>query len=61
MLKPLYQNGIWAMFAGFDPSVLQCKPGLLIDLQLCDELLERFESAVRVASDSGGEAPAGIA
>jgi putrescine aminotransferase len=58
MLKPLYEHGIWAMFAGFDPSVLQCKPGLLIDLQLCDDLLERFESAVHAASAQKHEAPA---
>jgi len=60
MLKPLYEHGIWAMFAGFNPSVLQCKPGLLIDLQLCDDLLERFESAVRAASVQRNEAPTGI-
>ena len=56
LLRPLYEHGIWAMFAGFDPSVLQCKPGLLIDLALCDELLERFESALRAAGDPKGEA-----
>jgi acetylornithine/succinyldiaminopimelate/putrescine aminotransferase len=60
MLKPLYEHGIWAMFAGFDFSVLQCKPGLLLDLELCDELLERFERAVRAASGQRDEAPAGI-
>jgi hypothetical protein len=27
-------------------SVLQCKPGLLIDKALCDEILERFETAI---------------
>jgi len=60
MLKPLYEHGIWAMFAGFNPSVLQCKPGLLIDLKLCDDLLERFESALRAASADGGEGPSGV-
>jgi acetylornithine/succinyldiaminopimelate/putrescine aminotransferase len=60
MLKPLYDHGIWAMFAGFDPSVLQCKPGLLIDLELCDELLERFERAVHSASGRRDDASAGI-
>jgi acetylornithine/succinyldiaminopimelate/putrescine aminotransferase len=61
MLKPLYEHGVWAMFAGFDPAVLQCKPGLLIDLGLCDELLERFESAVRAAGGRKEEAHAGAA
>jgi putrescine aminotransferase len=46
MSKALYDQGIWAMFSGFDLSVLQCKPGLLIDEKLCDEILERFEAAI---------------
>jgi len=46
MSKALYDQGIWAMFSGFDLSVLQCKPGLLIDEALCDEILERFEAAI---------------
>jgi len=46
MCKKLYDEGIWAMFAGFDLSVLQCKPGLLIGEALCDEILERFETAI---------------
>jgi putrescine aminotransferase len=61
MLKPLYEHGVWAMFAGFDPSVLQCKPGLLIDLPLCDDLLERFESAVHAAGVRRDEGRAGSA
>ena len=61
MLKPLYEHGVWAMFAGFDPSVLQCKPGLLIDLPLCDDLLERFESAVHAAGVQRDEGRAGSA
>lgn len=60
MLKPLYASGIWAMFAGFDPSVLQCKPGLLIDLELCDDLLERFEIAVHTASLHRDESHPGV-
>ena len=31
MTKALYDAGVWAMFAGFDPSALQLKPGLLMD------------------------------
>lgn len=46
MTAALYQHGIWAMFAGFDPSVLQFKPGLLVDTQYCDEALQRFEDAL---------------
>ena len=30
MTRALYDAGVWAMFAGFDTSVLQVKPGLLL-------------------------------
>jgi len=46
MNKKLYDEGIWAMFSGFDLSVIQWKPGLLVDEPLCDEILERFEAAI---------------
>jgi hypothetical protein len=35
------------MFAGYDPSVLQLKAGLLADSALCAETLERLEAGVR--------------
>ena len=47
MSGALFQHGIWAMFAGYDTSVLQFKPGLLIDEAYCDESLQRFEDALR--------------
>ncbi len=50
MTAALYQHGIWAMFAGFDPSVLQLKPGLLIDTAYCDEALQRIDDALRTQS-----------
>ena len=45
MMKALYENGIWAIGAGFDETVIQFKPGLLVDKAYCDELLRRFENA----------------
>lgn len=48
----LYRHGVWAMFAGFDLSVLQFKPGLLVDEAYCDELLRRLDAAL---SDVEGE------
>lgn len=45
MMKALFENGVWAINAGFDGSVLQFKPGLLVDQAYCDELLKRFENA----------------
>jgi acetylornithine/succinyldiaminopimelate/putrescine aminotransferase len=47
MTKTLHDHGVWAMFAGYDPAVLQWKPGLLVDRPYCEELLERFERAIR--------------
>ena len=45
MMRALYENGIWAIAAGFDESVIQFKPGLLVDREYCDEVLRRFEEA----------------
>jgi putrescine aminotransferase len=47
MSKALYDEGLWAMFAGFDTSVLQFKAGLLVDDAYCDEALARFEAGMR--------------
>jgi len=47
MSKALYDAGLWAMFAGLDPSVLQFKAGLLVDDAYCDEALVRFEDGMR--------------
>lgn len=46
MSKLLYENGVWAMFSGFDLSVLQFKPILLADQSLCDMILNRLEAAL---------------
>lgn len=46
MTKALYDLGVWAMFAGFDPSVLQLKPGLLMADELAGTVLERLDRAM---------------
>jgi len=46
VMKHLYQNGIWAIFSTLDKAVLQFKPGLLIDRDMCDEILTRLDAAV---------------
>jgi acetylornithine/succinyldiaminopimelate/putrescine aminotransferase len=46
MTGELYKRGLWAMFASFDPSVLQFKPGLLVDEAYCDEALQRLDDAL---------------
>jgi acetylornithine/succinyldiaminopimelate/putrescine aminotransferase len=54
MMSALYERGIWAIVAGYDRSVLQFKPGLLIDRKYCDEALVRFEAALRAVKDRRG-------
>jgi len=49
MMKSLYDRGLWAIFAGFNSSILQFKPGTLVDREYCDSALERVEDAIRVA------------
>jgi acetylornithine/succinyldiaminopimelate/putrescine aminotransferase len=44
--QALYRHGVWAIFAGFDLSVLQWKPGMLIDEAYCDEVLDRLDAAL---------------
>ena len=51
MMKALYDQGLWAIFAGFDASFIQFKGGLFIDRAYCDEALEKMEAAIKVAKD----------
>jgi hypothetical protein len=48
-MKQLYEHGVWAIFSTLDPSVLQYKPGILLDPPLVEELLDRTEAAVAAA------------
>ena len=63
MMRALFENGVWAFVAGFDQSVVQFKPGLLVDKEYCDELLKRVEDAciwfLRAMTEvlSGGSGP----
>jgi putrescine aminotransferase len=60
VMKALLAEGVWAMFSGFDLSVLQFKPGLLLDDAACDDILERTERAIHAASTLRNTPPAGI-
>jgi acetylornithine/succinyldiaminopimelate/putrescine aminotransferase len=51
VMKRLYENGVWAIFSTLDPRVLQYKPGILLNPDLCEELLERTEVAIGLARD----------
>lgn len=48
VMRRLYENGVWAIFSTLDPSVLQFKPGLLLDPPMCEDILDRL--AVSVAA-----------
>jgi len=49
--KALYDRGVWAFAAGFDPSVLQFKPGLLLDAGTLDIVLERLPEALKAVRE----------
>ena len=49
MTKLLYDAGVWAMFAGFDRSVLQVKPGLLMAAADREQVLNAFDQACAAA------------
>ncbi|MDI9347903.1 MAG: aminotransferase class III-fold pyridoxal phosphate-dependent enzyme [Methylacidiphilales bacterium] len=57
VMKHLYQNGIWAIFSSLDPTVLQFKLGILKNLELCQEILYRFEKSLASASEEAQEVP----
>ena len=44
--RALYELGVWAIFSSLDKSVLQWKPGVLLEAALCEEILERFDKAM---------------
>ncbi|MET8249421.1 aminotransferase class III-fold pyridoxal phosphate-dependent enzyme [Streptomyces sp. NPDC005202] len=49
VMKSLYRNGVWAIFSTLDPRVLQFKPGILMEPELVDEVLDRVEVSVAEA------------
>ncbi|MBU0973155.1 MAG: aminotransferase class III-fold pyridoxal phosphate-dependent enzyme [Proteobacteria bacterium] len=46
MSKALYDNGIWAMFSGYDLSVIQFKPYMYTDKLLADKIIDIMEKAM---------------
>ena len=46
VMRNLYRNGVWAIFSTLDPRVLQFKPGILVDRELCEDILARVETAM---------------
>ena len=54
LMGALYKNGIWAMRANFDQSVLQFKAGLLMDKQLAEEVLRILDISMGEAAHMVG-------
>jgi len=50
MTRLLFDDGVWAMFAGFDRSSLQIKPGVLIDEETSRTALDAIEQACATAA-----------
>jgi acetylornithine/succinyldiaminopimelate/putrescine aminotransferase len=55
--QELYDLGVWAIASGFDQSVLQFKPGLLMDDDLADTVLDRLATALDRAKDADRPVP----
>jgi acetylornithine/succinyldiaminopimelate/putrescine aminotransferase len=49
--QELFERGVWAIASGFDQSVLQFKPGLLLEDSDLDLILERLLEALVTAKD----------
>jgi acetylornithine/succinyldiaminopimelate/putrescine aminotransferase len=50
VMQSLYDIGVWAIYSQLDPSVLQFKPGLLVDRSFCDELLSKLGEGIKNAT-----------
>jgi len=44
--RALYEHGVWAIFSSLDKRVLQWKPGVLLTVDMCQEILDRFDAAM---------------
>lgn len=51
VMRALCRNGIWAIYATFDPEIVQFNPGLLCTKEYVDELMEKFDRSVGEARD----------
>lgn len=49
LTRALYERGVWAIFSSLDPSVLQFKPGLLLEPAMADDVLHRLDAALTAA------------
>lgn len=54
LMATLYKNGVWAMRANFDKSVLQFKAGLLMEKTLAEKVIEKLDVAMGQAAQMLG-------
>lgn len=55
--RALFERGVWAIAAGFDHSVLQFKPPLILDVAAVGDVLDRLRDALLVAREQDGPVP----
>ncbi|MBJ7472784.1 MAG: aspartate aminotransferase family protein [Solirubrobacteraceae bacterium] len=60
LTRALYAEGVWAIFSSLDPSVLQFKPGLLLEPEQVDEILHRLDRALAVAQAAAASGTATV-
>lgn len=46
VMQALYRNGVWAIFATLDRSVLQVKPGVLANPDIVEDSLDRLHTSI---------------
>ena len=46
-----YESGLWAFPAGFERSVLQFKPNILVDKPACEEAVSLLEDAISLCEE----------
>ena len=44
--RALYENGVWAIFSSLDKRVLQFKPGVVLDVETCQDIVDRFDASM---------------
>lgn len=52
VMKELYKNGIWAIYSALDPRVLQFKAGLLMTLELSQEVIDILDRSIASVVES---------
>lgn len=55
VMQHLYYEGVWAIYAMLDNSVVQFKPGILCTKEYCDELLEKMAKGIKAAAEEAKE------